>query len=114
MGGIQYKHYYFDSFFSGIEFAAYMEQIAYEAWTNFTQKEEDSMRSDYWEYYDRDFHNNGYLSVGKKFISLDGLSQPKTDNPIARLDKFNNRKFQSFIYDLRKQIVRNETNGLTD
>ncbi|MBU5250532.1 hypothetical protein KQI46_00975 [Lysinibacillus capsici] len=86
-------------------FVAYMEQIANEAWKNFTPKDADSMGSDYWEYYDRDFDNNGYLSVGKYYINLDGpANQPKTSNPIVRLYKFNKRKYESFVYDLRKAL----------
>ena len=85
------------------EFLVYMEQIANESWKNFAPKEAVSPGSDYWEYYDRDFDNNGYLTVGKYYINLEGpASQPKTSNPIVRLYKFNKRKFESFVYDLRK------------
>ncbi|MGG2053076.1 hypothetical protein ABFY48_01660 [Lysinibacillus pakistanensis] len=87
------------------EFVAYMEQIALEAWSNFKPKIAVSPGSDYWEYYDRDFDNNGYLTVGEYCINLDGpANQPKTDNPIVRLYKFNKRKFESFIYDLQKTL----------
>ena len=85
------------------EFVAYMEQIANEAWKNFAPKEADSLGADYAEYYDREIDNNGYLRIGKHFINLEGpANQPKTDNPMVRLYKFNKRKFESFIYDLRK------------
>jgi len=88
------------------EFVAYMEQIALEAWSNFRPKIAVSPGSDYWEYYDRDFDNNGYLTVGKYYINLDGpANQPKTDNPVVRLYKFNKRKFESFIYDLRQTLA---------
>jgi len=91
------------------EFLTYMEQIAEEAWKNFTPKKADSMGADYWEYYDKDFDNNGYLSVGKHFVSVEGpANQPKTSNPIVRLYKFNKRKFESFIFDLRKSIAGSE------
>ncbi|MGE8004008.1 hypothetical protein [Lysinibacillus sp. NPDC093216] len=87
------------------EFLAYMERIANEAWKNFTPKEADSMGADYYEYYDRDFDNNGYLNIGKYYISVDGpANQPKTNNPIVRLYKFNKRKFESFVYDLHKAL----------
>lgn len=93
------------------EFVAYMEQIANEAWTNFKPKEADSLGADYADYYDREFDSEGSLWLGKYYISLDGPSQPKTDNPIARLYKFNKRKFESFIYDLRKTMTGSEVNG---
>lgn len=87
------------------EFVAYMEQIANEAWKNFIPKEADSLGADYAEYYDRDFDNEGSLWVGKYYINLHGpANQPKTDNPMVRLYKFNKRKFESFIYDLRKAL----------
>ncbi len=92
------------------EFVAYMEQIAHEAWANFAPKEADSLGADYADYYDSEFDSEGSLWFGKYFINLDGPSQPKTNNPIARLYKFNKRKFESFIYDLRKQLVRSEAN----
>ncbi|MFJ7841613.1 hypothetical protein ACIQXG_19455 [Lysinibacillus sphaericus] len=93
------------------EFVAYMEQIAEEAWKSFTPKEADSMGADYADYYDKDFENEGSLSVGKYYIDLDGpANQPKTDNPIVRLYKFNKRKFESFIYDLRKTMTGSEVN----
>lgn len=88
------------------EFIAYMEQIALEAWSSFKPKIAVSPGSDYWEYYDRDFDNNGYLIVGKYYINLDGpANQPKTDNPVVRLYKFDKRKFESFIYDLRQTLM---------
>ncbi|MFJ7950364.1 hypothetical protein ACIQZG_02430 [Lysinibacillus sp. NPDC096418] len=83
------------------EFLSYMEQIAEEAWKNFTPKEADSMGADYAEYYDREFDNEGSLSVGKYHLNIEG---PKTNNPIIRLYKFNKRKFESFVYDLRKKL----------
>lgn len=90
-------------------YVAYMEQIANEAWINFSPKEADSMGSDYADYYDREFGNEGSLWVGKYYISLDGpANQPKTNNPIVRLYKFNKRKFESFVYDLRKALDGSE------
>lgn len=91
------------------EFLSYMEQIANEAWKSFTPKEADSMGADYDNYYDREFDNEGSLSVGKYFVDVEGpANQPKTNSPIVRLYKFNKRKFESFIYDLRKVLEVNE------
>ena len=89
------------------EFVTYMEQIAIEAWESFTPKEADSWGADYADYYDKDFDNEGSLSVGKYFVDVEGpANQPKTNNSIARLFKFNKRKFESFVYDLRKVLER--------
>lgn len=83
-------------------FIEYMEEIARESWKNFTPKVADSFGADYAEYYDRDFDSNGDLGVSKNQLRIDGPGQNKTDDPIARLYKFNKRKFESFIFDLQK------------
>lgn len=87
------------------ELLAYLEQIAAEAWKVFNPKEVDSMGADYWEYYDKEFDNNGYASIGKFYIKLEGPNQELTSDPIIRLYKFNKRKFESFIYDLREALA---------
>lgn len=89
-------------------FVEYMEEIAQESWKIFVPKEADSFGADYAEYYDRDFDSNGDLSVRKNQLQVDGPGQNKTDDPIARLYKFNKRKFESFVYDLKK--IRRESN----
>lgn len=91
------------------EFVDYMEQIANEAWKSFVPKEADSFGADYNEYYDRDFDNEGSLSIGKYYLNVEGAYQKKTSNPIIRLYKFNKRKFESFIFDLRKTLGGKET-----
>lgn len=91
------------------DFVEYMEEIARESWKSFAAKEADSFGADYADYHDKDFDNDGSLDVGKNRLRVDGPSQNKTDDPIARLYKFNKRKFESFIYDLRK--LRCDTNG---
>ncbi|WP_342538355.1 hypothetical protein MKY15_19840 [Sporosarcina sp. FSL K6-1540] len=83
-------------------FVEYMEEIALESWKSFIPKEADSFGADYAEYYDRDFDSNGDLSVRKNRLKVDGPGQNKTGDPIARLYKFNKRKFESFVYDLKK------------
>lgn len=84
------------------EFVAYLEQIANEAWKSFVPKEADSWGADYREYYDKEFDTEGDLRIDKYFIDIEGPYQPKTNDPIIRLYKFNKRKFESFIYDLHK------------
>lgn len=47
------------------ELIKYIESISNEIWKDFTPKEANSISSDYEEYYDRKYDNNGYLSIGK-------------------------------------------------
>lgn len=85
------------------EFIKHCNAIAYESWANFTPKEADSMRADYDGYYDREFDNNGSLSICKNEIDIEGpYNQPKANGERVRLIKFNKRTFESFIYDLNK------------
>lgn len=84
------------------EFSNYMEQIAQESWKNFTPKIADSLGADYEEYYDKEFDTEGSLHVGKHQLQIEGPYQPKTNDLIIRMYKFNKRKFESFIYDLKK------------
>lgn len=91
------------------EFMAYMEKIALESWKSFAPKDADSWGADYADYYDKDFDNEGSLRVGKYFVDVKGpANQPKTSNPVVRLYKFNKRKFESFVYDLRKALEGSE------
>ncbi|QDP99437.1 hypothetical protein FOH38_02075 [Lysinibacillus fusiformis] len=81
------------------EFTSYIEEIANESWNNVTPKVADSMGTDYSEYYDKEFDNNGYLSIIENGLRIEG---PYTTT--GRLYKFNKAKIQSFIFDLRKKI----------
>jgi len=84
------------------EFVVYLEQIANEAWKDFKPREADSWGAEYREYYDREFGTEGDLQIGKYFVDIEGPYQPKTNDSIIRLYKFNKRKFESFIYELHK------------
>lgn len=81
------------------EFASYIEEISNKAWAAITPKEAHSLATDYYEYYDREFDNNGYLSIVEDGLSVEG---PYTTT--AKLYQFNKSKIQSFIYDLRKKL----------
>lgn len=81
------------------EFARYMESIANEIWSNFAPKDATSEASDYYEYYDKELDNNGYLSICKNCISVEG-----PQNTTGRIYQFNKAKMQCFIYDLRKLV----------
>ena len=87
------------------DFCEYCNSIADESWSNFKPRAADSMGADYDEYYDREFDNEGSLSIGESTIRMEGpYAQPKSNGEIVRLYKFNKRKFESFLYDLNKAI----------
>lgn len=94
--------YYFSYHFTDEEFkdfALYIEKIANEAWLNVVPKEAINLASDYDEYYDRKYDDNGSLS-----ISEDGILIIAPYWSVDTLYQFNKLKIQSFIYDLRKKI----------
>lgn len=88
-----------------------MKFVSSEAWGDGSVEPKLATNSsmDYWEYYDRDFDSNGYLTLRNNKLSLDGPAQPKTKNKYNRLYKFDKRKMASFIYDLEKIV--NSQNG---
>jgi len=84
-------------------FCDYCSSIASESWVNFTPREADSLGAEYDDYYDKDFDNNGRLSIGKNTMRIEGpYTQLKSNGEIIRLIKFNKRKFESFVYELNK------------
>lgn len=83
------------------EFALYMEQTANECWKDVIPKEAHSMGSDYDEYYDRKYDDNGYLSIEEFEIRI-VAPYWSTDT----LYQFNKPKIQSFLYDLKKKMEK--------
>lgn len=77
----------------------YLNEISKNIWSDFKPKEATSMSSDYWEYYDRKYDNNGYLSMHKRPCLV--IERPDLECPY--LYKFNKKRMESFIYDLNKQ-----------
>lgn len=87
------------------KFIDHCNAIAIESWSSFSPKEADSLSSDYDDYYDREFDNNGSLSIRKNEIKIEGpYNQPKSNGERVRLIKFNKRKFESFVYDLNQLL----------
>lgn len=90
---------FFFSFTNGElnEFIEHLHVAAGEAWSTIAPKEAHSMGSDYDEYYDRRYDNNGYLSLTNAGITI-------TAPHLSRdtLYQFNKAKIQSFLYDLEK------------
>ena len=81
------------------EFVDYLEKEVNRIWKNFTPKEANSTGSDYSEYYDREYDNNGYLSLNKSNSSITVTACWNSRN---RLYQFNKAKLQSFIFDLKE------------
>lgn len=74
-----------------------LSNFANKIWANFTPKEANSEGSDYYEYYDRNFDNNGYLSCRDYWLSFE---RPVKSN--TKLYQLNKRKSESLIFDLYK------------
>lgn len=72
--------------------------ISEQIWKDFIPKIADSTKSDYDEYYDRKYDNNGYLNVYRDCILR--VERPSED--CSYMYKFNKRRMESFIYDLKK------------
>lgn len=88
-------------------FVAYCKEIASESWSSFEPKVADSMGAEYDDYYDKEFENNGSLSVRAGIISIEGpYTQLKSSGEVIRLIKFNKRKFESFVFDLNRLFER--------
>lgn len=89
------------------EFIAYCEEISSESWSNFEPKVADSIGADYDDYYDKEFDNNGSLSIRAGIISIEApYTQLKSKGEIVRFIKFNKRKFESFVFDLRRAVSK--------
>ena len=98
---IERKYKFSDEMFK--ELLNYLEIIALEAWSGFEPKVADSLGADHYEYYDSEFDGNGYSSINKEHLFVEGAAaQPKENGSLVRLYKFNKRKFESFIYDFRE------------
>ncbi|MGX1266706.1 hypothetical protein RKD55_004650 [Rossellomorea marisflavi] len=79
------------------EFIEHLHAAASESWSAIAPKEANSMGSDYDEYYDRRYDNNGYLSLTNTGITIIAPYLSKDT-----LYQFNKAKIQSFLYDLVK------------
>jgi hypothetical protein len=64
-----------------------------------TPKEAQSEGADYYEYYDREFDNNGYLSIRDNALEI---GRPILES--NKLYQFNKKKMESFIYDFRERV----------
>lgn len=77
----------------------YIESEAIECWKGMVIKEVDSFGSDYYEYYDKEIDNNGYLSIYENVLKIE---RPVLES--KRLYQFDKKKIQSFLYDFKKKL----------
>lgn len=75
----------------------YLMAQASHIWKDFEPKLADSLRSDYFEFYDRKTDNNGYLRVSRNRIYFESPSEETT-----LLYRFTKLKLEGFMYDLQK------------
>lgn len=97
------KNYKFDFQFSKevlSDLLEYIETIAVKSWGSLEPKESDSMGTDYYEYFDKELDNNGYLSIRNNSLFIE---RPSLES--EKLYQFNKKKMESFIFDLRKIFV---------
>lgn len=95
------------------EFIEYIQFVSNQVWKNIIPKEAQSEASDYYEYYDKELDNNGYLMIGENNLSIE---RPSLES--NRMYQFNKRKMESFLYDLQKKtavqyVVLRTKNSLT-
>lgn len=83
--------FYLDS----VEILHYLKEQATKVWKSFRPKEANSFGADYWEFYDKNTDNNGYLEVSKEALVFHSPNDETT-----LLYQFNKRKMESFIYDM--------------
>lgn len=86
--------------------ADHLETVGASVWSTLDVRDVDSFSSDYGEYYDKPFDNNGYLRLhpGRNSLSIEAPNQPKSKDPVIRMYQFNKRRFESFLYDLRNDL----------
>ena len=83
------------------DFVSSFKALAFSVWKDLNPKEATSDGNDYWEYYDRELDNNGYIYIKNGEMTFE---LPAYHLGSIRCYKFNKAKVQSFIYDLEKEI----------
>lgn len=73
----------------------YLRKVSSEIWDSVVPKDAVSSASDYYEYYDKEFDNNGYLTVRDYWLNFE---RPVLHNVI--LYKINKRKMETLLFDL--------------
>ncbi|MBO1087185.1 hypothetical protein [Enterococcus mundtii] len=101
--GLKHQYIFSDETFAVIY--QFLFEISDKCWNQVKPTLANSATADYDDYYDREFDNNGSLSIDKNMINISGCyAQPANEDKLTRLIKFDKRKFESFIYDFGKLI----------
>lgn len=87
-------------YLDNIDLLKFLKEQAEKVWKTFTPKEANFFGADYWEFYDKNTDNNGYLEVSKGALVFQSPSGETT-----LLYQFNKRKMESFIYDMESWFV---------
>lgn len=82
-----------------VELFKFLKEQAVKVWKTFTPKEADSFGSDYWEFYDKNTDNNGYLEIRNE------LKFQSPNDETTLLYQFNKRRMESFIYDVETRFI---------
>lgn len=85
-----------------VELFKFLKEQAVKVWKAFTPKAANSFGSDYWEFYDRNTDNNGYLEIRNE------LKFQSPNDETTLLYQFNKRRMESFIYDIESLIYRGD------
>lgn len=83
-----------------VELFKFLKEQAVKVWKTFTPKAANSFGADYWEFYDRNTDNNGYLEIRNE------LKFQSPNDETTLLYQFNKRRMESFIYDIESLIHR--------
>ena len=83
-----------------VELFKFLKEQSVKVWKTFTPKAADSFGADYWEFYDRNTDNNGYLEIWNE------LKFQSPNDETTLLYQFNKRRMESFIYDIESLIYR--------
>lgn len=89
-----------------VELFKFLKEQAVKVWKTFTPKAADSFGADYWEFYDRNTDNNGYLEIRNE------LKFQSPSDETTLLYQFNKRRMESFIYDIESLIYKENGNEI--
>lgn len=76
-----------------------LEEAANKVWKSLVLKEVDNFGNDYYEYYDRELDNNGYLDISRNQLTISRVFEGS-----KRVYQFNKQKMGTFLYDFKNLV----------
>lgn len=76
-----------------------LEEDANKVWKSLVLKEVNSFSNDYYEYYDRELDNNGYLAIRNNQLTISRVFEGS-----KRVYQFNKQKMATFLYDFKDLV----------